>query len=199
VPYFKIRLRTEFSKTEGRTVSLLWKETTPILREWLEVCPNKDEQDKPLFDSTYDGVRMLLDKLGKRAIRKHVNAHLFRHSSATYYASKGHDYFQLCKRYGWSIGSDVPHRYIHKAGIKETEVVEKFKRENLEDLEKELDRFKESDKQKTDKVMDLEKDVEGLKETDKKVAQLLKLLKLNPEALKFIAKNNAKEVREIFS
>ena len=130
--YYKIRLREEFSKTQGRTISQLWKETTPILREWLEVCPNKNDLDKPLFDSTYDGVRMLLDKLGRRSIRKHVNAHLFRHSSATYYAAKGFDYFKLCKRYGWSIGSDVPHKYIHKAGIDEKEVVEKFKKETIE-------------------------------------------------------------------
>jgi len=197
--YYKIRLREEFSKTQGRTISLLWKETTPILREWLEVCPNKNDLDKPLFDSTYDGVRMLLDKLGRRSIRKHVNAHLFRHSSATYYAAKGFDYFKLCKRYGWSIGSDVPHKYIHKAGIDEKEVVEKFKKETIDDLENELDRIKENDKQKTDQVMDLEKDVSELKENDKQVAKLLKLFRSDPELLTSLAKKHSKEIKEIFS
>jgi integrase len=174
VPYYKVRLREEFSKTQGRTISLLWRETTPILREWLEVCPNKDDQNKTLFDSTYDGVRMLLDKLGKRSIKKHVNAHLFRHSSATYYASKGFDYFQLCKRYGWSIGSDVPHRYIHKAGIKETEIVDKFKRENLEELQNEVDKLKQINNQKSEEIKELKTD---MLETIKRIDKLIKVSK----------------------
>lgn len=152
VPYYKIRVREEFSKTQGRTISLLWKYTTPILREWLDECPSKLQE--PLFPSTYDGCRKTLYKISKRALNKKVNLHLLRHSSATYYASRGFDYFQLCKRFGWQIGSDVPHGYIHKSGLKEKEVVEKFKKESIEDLENEFEKMKEYNKQKNDELED---------------------------------------------
>lgn len=155
VPYYRVTIREEYSKTKGRTISLLWKETTPILREWLEQHPSKDDLSIPLFPSTYAGCRRVLYKVGKRALGKSVNPHLFRHGSATYYAGKGFDYFQLCKRYGWSIGSTVPHIYIDKAGIKEQELVEKFKTENLRDLEIELERLKEENKIKNEQFEEL--------------------------------------------
>jgi integrase len=164
VPYYKFRLREEFSKTEGRVVSLLWKHTTPILKGWLEECPNKNKLHEPLFPTTYDGVRKTLYKIGKKALGRSVNPHLFRHSSATFYASRGYDYFQLCKRFGWQIGSNVPHKYIHKSGIKEKEVVEKFKKESLEDLEKEIDMLKEREKNRNDETEEQKKQIEILKE-----------------------------------
>jgi integrase len=191
VPYFKVQIRNEFSKTDGRVVSLLWRETTPILRGWLEECPNKDKMQAQLFPSTYDGVRKTLTKIGKRALKKNVNPHLFRHSSATYYAGRGVDYFQLCKRYGWRVGSDVPNNYIHKSGIKDKEVVEKFKRETIEDLEKEIDRFKESDKQKTDQVLELGKNVE---KSDMRLDFLYDLITNNPEAVKAFAKKDREKL-----
>ena len=98
----------------------MWKETTPLIKDWIQ---DKGADDF-FYDSTYDGVRMLLKKLGQRALKKKVNAHLFRHSSATYYAGQGMDYFQLCKRYGWAIGSNVPQIYIDRSGIKDKERIQ---------------------------------------------------------------------------
>lgn len=160
VPYYKIVLREEFSKTTGRTISLLWKYTTPLLREWLLQHPNKDDLEAQLYPSTYDGVRMLLKKIGLRALKRSVNPHLMRHSSATFYAGRRFDYFQLCKRYGWQIGSDVPNRYIHKSGINEKEAVEKVKAENIEDLQNALELFKENDKTKSEIIEDLRSKIE---------------------------------------
>lgn len=139
IPYYKILIRTEFSKTQGRNVSLFWKPTTEILRLYLEEHPHK-EMNSPLFENTYDGVRKLLAKIGKRALGKPINAHLLRHSSATFYAGLGTDYFQLCKRYGWSIGSTMPNTYIDRSGIKEKEQADKFINSNIKDLNEKLER-----------------------------------------------------------
>ncbi|MBS3099051.1 site-specific integrase [Candidatus Pacearchaeota archaeon] len=141
VPYFKVTLREEFSKTQGRTIGLFWKPTTEILRQWLEEHPTKNKLDSQLFPSTYHGVRKVLHKIGKRALGKSVNPHLFRHSSATYYASQTLDYFQMCKRYGWSIGSSMPHTYIDRSGIKEKEFADKVINNNVKDLNEKFDRI----------------------------------------------------------
>lgn len=203
VPYYRIRIREEFSKTQGRTVSLLWKQTTPILREWMEEHPDKSNLSAPLFPGTYDGVRKVLYKIGKRALNKSVNAHLFRHSSATYYATRGFDYFQLCKRYGWVIGSDVPNRYIHKAGIKEKEVVEKFKRESLDDLENEIDKMKENNKQKEDEIDRQKEKLKKLEDSgnllSEKMCEFVEILQEDPKASESIIKSKFEKIRTLFS
>lgn len=138
VPYYKITLKNEFSKTKGRTFSILWTKANDLLREWLEENPPLNLSD-PLYSSTYDAIRIFIKRLGKRTIKKDINPHLFRHSSATYDANKGMDYFQLCKKYGWEIGSKQPHRYIDRAGIKEKEQVDKFKTETLRGVQDQLE------------------------------------------------------------
>lgn len=138
IPYYKLLIRTEFSKTQGRNISLFWKPTTEILKQYLEEHLNK-ETNSTLFETTYDGVRKLLAKLGKRALGRSVNAHLFRHSSATYYAGLGTDYFQLCKRYGWTIGSNMPRVYIDRSGVNEKEMQEKFINTNIKDITEQLE------------------------------------------------------------
>jgi len=142
VPYYRITLRNEFSKTQGRTFAILWTPANELLKEWLENHPNKDSLDSPLYPSTYDAIRMFMTRIGKKSIGKDINPHLFRHSSATYDASRGMDYFQLCKKYGWAIGSKMPQRYIDRSGIKERGEVEKFKSENMQQLKDELSLLK---------------------------------------------------------
>lgn len=139
IPYYKVTLREEFSKTSGRTIGLFWKPTTEAIRIYLEDHPNKNKLNEQFFPSTYDGVKKVLYKIGKRALGRSVNAHLFRHSSATFYSGQGFDYFQLCKRYGWSIGSRSPQTYIDKSGIKEREVAQKFIDANVKDLSMKLE------------------------------------------------------------
>ncbi len=153
-PYYRIHLRTEFSKTNGRIISLLWKETTEVLKAWLEQVPDKNNLTAPLYDSTYAGTRKLLKKIGLRALNKGVNPHLMRHTSATYYAGKGVDYFQLCKRYGWSIGSQIPRTYIDMSGINEQEIIQKIEKENVEDIREQLTQSLEENKFLKQKVDD---------------------------------------------
>ena len=139
IPYYRFIVRSEFSKTNGRTISLFWKPTTEILKHYLETIESRSNQEV-LFKTTYDGLRKLLYKLGIRALGKAINPHLLRHTSATYYAGQGHDYFQLCKRYGWAIGSNMPHLYIDRSGVKDTEMKEKFIGANVKDLNEKLDK-----------------------------------------------------------
>ena len=44
--------------------------------------------NEQVFNKNYDAVRMFLTRLGMKALHKKVHPHLFRHSSATYYAPK---------------------------------------------------------------------------------------------------------------
>lgn len=141
IPYYKVTLREEFSKTLGRTIGLFWKPTTEALRIYLDNHPNKNKLNEQLFPTTYDGVKKVLYKIGKRSLGRSVNPHLFRHSSSTFYAGQGFDYFQLCKRYGWSIGSRMPQKYIDRSGIKEREVTKRFIDANVKDLNEKLEQI----------------------------------------------------------
>ena len=146
IPYYKLTIRNEFSKTKGRTIGLFWKPTTEIIKQLLEIHPDKTNLSAPLITSTYDGVRQVLYKLGKRTLKRTITPHLFRHSSATYYANQGLDYYKLCKRYGWNIGSKQPFIYIDRAGIEEREIADKFQKKHSDDLLKEIEILKQENK-----------------------------------------------------
>ncbi|KXA89575.1 hypothetical protein AKJ61_02585 [candidate division MSBL1 archaeon SCGC-AAA259B11] len=58
----------------------------------------------------------MLDEVAERAgIDKPVNPHHFRHSRATYLASR-FTQSQLCEWFGWVQGSDRPADYVHLSG-----------------------------------------------------------------------------------
>jgi len=135
--FYKIRIRV--SKTKPRTISIPL--ATPYLKRWLTMCSMKEEEF--LFPLDYDYLRKILYRKGK-TIGKRVYPHLFRHSSATYYCNKLNQY-QLCYRYGWTMSSEQPQRYIDREGIEEEKTVKlvtsdeigKFREEN-EKLKEEL-------------------------------------------------------------
>lgn len=112
-------MRIEFSKTKPRTISLPL--STRYLREWLEVHPQRNEPTAQLFPMTYDAMRMAVSRIGWRVLKKHVFPHLLRHSSATYYAKIIQNRFKFCYRYGWSMTSRMPDRYIDRGGMVEEE------------------------------------------------------------------------------
>jgi hypothetical protein len=70
-----------------------------------------------------------------------VHYHLFRHSSATYYASKLNRQ-QLCYRYGWKFSSYMPDVYISRSGMENKELDVKFASTELEDIKRENERLK---------------------------------------------------------
>ena len=178
-PYYKIEVKEEYSKTDGRTIGLYWKGSTKVMRDYLAECDKKPKE--PVFKKDYDAVRMFLTRLGKRVLNKRVHFHLFRKSSATFYASRLNRQ-QLCIRYGWKFSSDMPDVYIKRAGIEEEEVKEKMLGTNLEKLEKEIKGLKESDKIFAEKLMDF-----------------LQLMQNNPKASKLMVKKDMAKIKELFA
>lgn len=134
-PYYRIDLKREYSKTEGRVIGLYWKHSTKIIREYLSTCDRSDLK-RQVSTKTYDAIRMFVSRLGRRVLRRRLHVHMFRKSSATYYASKLNRQ-QLCYRYGWRFSSNVPDVYIARAGLKEDEVKDRLLNTDLEKLQKE--------------------------------------------------------------
>ena len=126
------KVRIVHSKTKPRTIHL------PIaskhLELWLQEYLNRNDQSF-LFPITYEGLRMMLHRVSKRVLGKRVTPHILRHSSATYYANLL-NHHQLCYRYGWSMASDMPNRYIDREGILEEETRHIVKAHDLAGLEK---------------------------------------------------------------
>ena len=117
---FTITIRE--SKTEPRPAIIV--EAKDDLDAWLQQHPYKNMPDAPLFVSVkyrtkiermeYTTVRNLLDDLSLRSgIKKHVHAHLFRKSRATYLITKRKWSTPLVeKALGWSEGSKILKEYV---------------------------------------------------------------------------------------
>lgn len=129
--YYMIRI--EHSKTKPRTISVPM--CTKLIEEWLSVHPDKNNQNAQFMPIAYDNLRMMLRRLGERVLKKSVNPHLFRHSSATYYCNKLSQ-FQLCYRYGWAMSSKEPARYIDREGIHEQETAKIIKNDEISSVQK---------------------------------------------------------------
>lgn len=141
--YVKLTLKEEYSKTKGRTISLYWKYTLESVRDFLKEREQEGiKSDEQVYNTqTYDAIRMFLLRLGKRILKKDIYPHLFRHSSATFYASKLNRQ-ELCYRYGWAFSSRMPDIYISRAGMESKELDEKFKSTELEELYKKIEQEK---------------------------------------------------------
>lgn len=71
--FVKIRLRSEFSKTEGRTISLYYRNCLEAVREFLE--ERKQDKIKPedvVFPYGYDTQRESLRAMGERVLKKEL-------------------------------------------------------------------------------------------------------------------------------
>jgi len=136
--YYMIRIK--FSKTKPRSISLIM--CTKILKSWLMEHPGKDNPQALLFPLNYGAMRMVLHRAGKKSLNKSVYPYLFRHSSATYYCSKLTQY-QLCYRYGWSMASKQPARYIDREGIHEQETAKIIKTDEISRIHEENQTLKE--------------------------------------------------------
>ncbi len=139
-PYYKIDVKEEYSKTEGRTIGLYLKHSTDAIRDYLKECDKSNLKDQ-VFPHTYDNVRGFLRRLGLRALNRAIHFHLFRKTSATFYASRLNRQ-QLCIRYGWKFSSEMPDIYIKRAGVQEDEIKDKFVNTDLQKVEKENQELK---------------------------------------------------------
>jgi hypothetical protein len=100
------------------------------LKDWLNVHPFKDQQDKPLFVCIEHGDGNQKHRYGKRlegqtvlriikqatkdaGINKRVYVHLFRHSRNTDLEDKGAPRSARIFMFGWSPKSNMPEHYSH--------------------------------------------------------------------------------------
>jgi integrase/recombinase XerD len=175
--FVKITLKQEYSKTLGRTISLYWRHCTEAVRDYLnERIVAGIKAEDPVFAKNYDAMRMFLVRLGKRVLGKHVHPHLFRHSSATYYAPKLNRQ-ELCYRYGWRFSSNMPDVYISRAGMENKELDTKFTNMELDGLKDELVQLQQQTKIKDERIISLQ---QNLNEMQKNLAMIAEVLAMRP-------------------
>jgi len=133
--FFKVK-----GKTGERRVRVV--NATPYLHAWLNVHPNKEDPDAPLFINvgttqninnnlnennnykmqwkycmSYAAARKLLQVAAKKAgITKPINPHNFRHSRATKLCSLGISGNILNEYFGWTQASRSVSTYLHLSG-----------------------------------------------------------------------------------
>jgi len=139
--FVMITLKEEYSKTKGRTISLYWKYSLEAVSDFIKERKEQGiKSNEQVYNvQTYDAIRFFLNRLGKKTLNKEIYPHLFRHSSATYYATKLNRQ-ELCYRYGWAFSSDMPDVYISRSGMENKQLDEKFKSTELEEIQKQLNK-----------------------------------------------------------
>jgi integrase/recombinase XerD len=120
-----------YGKKGGRSVFII--ESVRELREYLKTRENADPNE-PLFvlncvkknsqALSHTSLNKLLKEIKNRVgIKKHIHSYLFRHSRASYLASKGLNEATLCQIFGWEIGSKQVRTYIHLSGQQVEEAI----------------------------------------------------------------------------
>jgi len=156
-------IRVEFSKTKKRTITLPFCKDCIDL--WLSLHQLKDNPSAQLFPVSYTALCSIVTRAGN-CLGKHLTPHCFRHSSATYWCQHLTPY-ELCYRFGWSMASKMPQRYIDREGLnqeKASKVVKAAKVETLEQensllsnrlaaLEDQMSKFFESDVDEARKIL----------------------------------------------
>ncbi|MGH7133355.1 MAG: hypothetical protein ACREJO_15590 [Phycisphaerales bacterium] len=118
-------VRVRVSKTKPRTISL--PIATEAIRFWIERHPaggplltdgtiQAKDPSATLCTWSYAYCRRLLREAGRDEIGERLYFHRFRHASATFYARHLTEY-QMCARYGWTMGSRAVRRYVEASGI----------------------------------------------------------------------------------
>lgn len=143
----RLRVDGKMGPDDGRVVF-----SAPILSNWLEIHPLRDDPHAPLWiamDSkkrnirrlTYPAARNMFKDCAERAgIKKRVWLYLIRHSRITP-ASKVLPHALLCRTAGWKQGSRMPQVYIHLSG------------EDLDDAHRILNGITEETRQCSEKIM----------------------------------------------
>ena len=110
-------------KTGERTVPLVM--SVPYLRAWLQIHPDRNNPDAPLFCTVIKGkikplttgsINSLLSRICKVAGIRHIHPHMFRHTRLTDLARQGIGEYLLKKFAGWTPDSKMAARYIALSG-----------------------------------------------------------------------------------
>lgn len=178
--FVRIALKQEYSKTLGRTVALYWKFSQEAVREYLaERIASGIKPTEPVFQGNYAATRKFLWRLGQRVLKRPIHYHLFRHSSATHYASKLNRQ-ELCYRFGWRFSSNMPDVYISRAGMESKALDEKFTQTELSTVKGDLDQMVQAAKIKDDRIRQLE---ESMRSMQQNLEAVSKVLSLNPTSI----------------
>jgi len=156
-PLYKIMIRGQFSKTKGRDVSMFWSESYDIIKSWIATKNNILNPDEPFFDLGYRRCQEILAELGKK-INVKLHPHLLRHCSATHYANKGLNEFQLNKRYGWSSSSDMGRKYVDSSKIDEKQQTKEYGDTKLAELRNQLRKQEEDGRIRREEMDVLKRD-----------------------------------------
>jgi len=189
--FVKIALKEEYSKTKGRTIGLFWRYSYEAVKEYLNQRISEGMKPKEaIFNVQYDTARRFLYDVGKKVLGKSLHYHLFRHSSATYYADKMNRQ-QLCIRYGWAFSSRMPDVYIARAGVDEKEMDNRFSGTELTKVKDEIERERQKNSIELDKLRKENELIKEALEKRQRYDPLLDKMICNPkvmEALKKIGK-----------
>jgi integrase len=171
--YVKINLKEEYSKTKGRNISLYWKHSSEAVKDYLQERIREGiKPDDPVYNYTYDSAKNFLMRLGKKVLGRRIYLHLFRHSSATYYASKLNRQ-QICYRYGWKFSSDMPDIYISRAGMNDKELDQQFTSSSVEELKAMLEKQMMTNKLFNERQEEMQRELEQRRQLDPLLNQLL--------------------------
>ena len=114
-------LRVRSGKTGNRLVVVIGE--SPIyLRQWLDVHPDKNNRDAPLFvkvnrngskELDYNALRQIFQRIKERAgIKERIHPHLYRHTRASILAGSVAE-APLEAQMGWVHGSKMAGVYVH--------------------------------------------------------------------------------------
>ena len=161
--FTRIALKEEYSKTLGRTIALYWKNSAEAVRDFILYRRRMGAKSgDPVFNISYLVAKKFLRRLGQRVLQRNVYYHLFRHSSATYYATKLNRQ-ELCYRYGWKFSSPMPDIYISRAGMESKQLDEKFTQTELGSLKDELAKVDQAARIKDDRIKEMEQAMERMR------------------------------------
>jgi len=167
------RVRIEFSKTKPRTIYVPM--ATESMRQYIDSYEEKHNPEARLFPIRYNTLLKHITTHSQKHLKKRVTPHILRHSSATYYCTKLNPY-QLCYRYGWSMSSDMPQRYIDREGLVDLETTKAVRIDRDEAIVEENRKLKEELFLQRQAVGDLEKKFTEFEEF-KKSMELISLQK----------------------
>lgn len=157
--YVRIALKEEYSKTLGRTIALYWKDSPAAVKDFiLQRKMMGAKSGDPVFNISYLTAKKFLRRLGQRVLQRNVHYHLFRHSSATYYAAKLNRQ-ELCYRYGWKFSSPMPDIYISRSGMESKQLDEKFTQTELGVLRENLTKLDQAYRIKEDQMKRMEETI----------------------------------------
>ncbi|MBS3089637.1 site-specific integrase [Candidatus Pacearchaeota archaeon] len=170
--FCKLTLRTENSKTEGRTIPLYYKNSLEAVRDFVEERKKGLEKRKHYFEfksqedfvwvTPYASSDNMIKRIGKRA-NMILHFHLFRHSSANWLRERFSD-SQMDYFFGWRYGSPMKARYGGgKSKMMFKEVTKDVVNTEISELKHQMDKQSYENKMKGEELNKLKADMEDLK------------------------------------